>query len=81
MAFFTGFGVSALIYFTLNKIWPSPGAWQSFEEVDESEFQEKMEEDKMKREKDRHDEDGDSVSDGKGKDKETSDEDVKVKEV
>ncbi|CAE6429940.1 hypothetical protein ACGC1H_000870 [Rhizoctonia solani] len=36
MAFFTGFGVSSIIYYGLNRIWPSPGSWQTFEEVDES---------------------------------------------
>ncbi|CCO26577.1 putative permease C29B12,14c [Rhizoctonia solani AG-1 IB] len=38
MAFFTGFGVSSIIYYVLNRIWPSPGSWQNFEEVDESEW-------------------------------------------
>jgi NCS1 family nucleobase:cation symporter-1 len=36
MAFFTGFGTSALIYYTLSRIWPSPGSFQKFEEIDES---------------------------------------------
>ena len=38
MAFFTGFGVSSIIYYILNRIWPSPGAFQDFKEVDESDF-------------------------------------------
>ncbi|CAE6424561.1 unnamed protein product [Rhizoctonia solani] len=38
MAFFTGFGVSSIIYYVLNRIWPSPGSWQTFEEVDESDW-------------------------------------------
>jgi len=38
LSFFTGFGVSTLVYFLLNKLFPPPGAWQQFEEVDESEF-------------------------------------------
>ncbi|KAG8691537.1 hypothetical protein FRC11_001841 [Ceratobasidium sp. 423] len=38
MAFFTGFGISSIIYYVLNRIWPSPGSWQTFEEVDESEW-------------------------------------------
>ncbi|KAF8607752.1 putative uracil permease [Ceratobasidium sp. AG-I] len=38
MAFFTGFGVSALIYYVANRIWPVPGSGQPFEEVDESEW-------------------------------------------
>jgi len=39
MSFFTGFGVSALVYFLLNKLFPVPGAARTFEEVDESEFE------------------------------------------
>jgi NCS1 family nucleobase:cation symporter-1 len=39
MSFFTGFGVSAVVYYILNRIWPSPGAFQDFKEVDESEFE------------------------------------------
>ena len=39
MSFFTGFGVSALVYYVLNRIWPSPGSFQDFKEVDESEFE------------------------------------------
>jgi nucleobase:cation symporter-1, NCS1 family len=38
MSFFTGFGVSALIYYTLNVIFPVPGKYATFEEVDVSEF-------------------------------------------
>jgi len=38
MAFFTGFGVSAVVYYILNRIWPSPGAFQEFKEIDESDF-------------------------------------------
>jgi nucleobase:cation symporter-1, NCS1 family len=38
MAFFTGFGVSSVVYYALNRIWPSPGAFQDFKEVDESDF-------------------------------------------
>ncbi|KAF9051532.1 permease for cytosine/purines, uracil, thiamine, allantoin-domain-containing protein [Panaeolus papilionaceus] len=36
MSFFTGFGVSSLIYYVLNKIFPVPGASTKFEEVDVS---------------------------------------------
>ena len=38
MSFFTGFGVSALIYFTLNLLFPVRGATEcaQFEEVDVS---------------------------------------------
>jgi len=39
MSFFTGFGVSAIVYYILNRIWPSPGAFQGFKEVDESDFE------------------------------------------
>jgi NCS1 family nucleobase:cation symporter-1 len=38
MSFFTGFGVSAIVYYVINRIWPSPGAFQDFKEVDESNF-------------------------------------------
>lgn len=37
MSFFTGFGVSSLVYFTLNVIFPVPGKHRVFEEVDLSE--------------------------------------------
>ena len=36
MSFFTGFGVSAIIYYVLNRLFPVPGAFQKWEEVDES---------------------------------------------
>ncbi|KAG8969414.1 hypothetical protein FRC03_003105 [Tulasnella sp. 419] len=38
MSFFTGFGVSSLIYYSLNHFFPIPGASKHFEEVDESNF-------------------------------------------
>jgi NCS1 family nucleobase:cation symporter-1 len=34
MSFFTGFGVSCLLYLLLNKIWPPPGKYDTFEEID-----------------------------------------------
>ncbi|KAK0482212.1 permease for cytosine/purines, uracil, thiamine, allantoin-domain-containing protein [Armillaria novae-zelandiae] len=37
MSFFTGFGVSSLIYWGLNRVFPVIGAASSFEEVDVSE--------------------------------------------
>ncbi|EPQ52164.1 uridine permease Fui1 [Gloeophyllum trabeum ATCC 11539] len=37
MSFFTGFGVSALVYWLLNRVFPAPGASRKFEEVDVSE--------------------------------------------
>ncbi|OCH85765.1 hypothetical protein OBBRIDRAFT_284732 [Obba rivulosa] len=37
MSFFTGFGVSAVVYLTLNYIFPAKGASARFEEVDVSE--------------------------------------------
>lgn len=76
MAFFTGFGVSALIYYVLSKIWPSPGAFQKWEEVDESEFTERMEEETEK--KTRESEDGSEEEKEKA---ESDDQDVKVKQV
>ncbi|TCD70712.1 hypothetical protein EIP91_002088 [Steccherinum ochraceum] len=36
MSFFTGFGVSSLVYWTLNYLFPVPGASSRFEERDES---------------------------------------------
>jgi len=38
MSFFTGFGVSALIYYLLNVAFPVPGTSKTFEEVDVSAF-------------------------------------------
>jgi len=38
MSFFTGFGVSALVYIVLNKLFPVPGISTEFEEVDIGEF-------------------------------------------
>ncbi|KAF9528685.1 permease for cytosine/purines, uracil, thiamine, allantoin-domain-containing protein [Crepidotus variabilis] len=38
MSFFTGFGVSALIYYLLNRAFPVPGLSKEFEEVDVSNF-------------------------------------------
>lgn len=38
MSFFTGFGVSALIYIILNKLFPVPGTSFKMEEIDVSEF-------------------------------------------
>ncbi|THH28962.1 hypothetical protein EUX98_g5222 [Antrodiella citrinella] len=40
MSFFTGFGVSSLVYWTLNFFFPVPGTSSKFEEVDESAFDE-----------------------------------------
>lgn len=37
MSFFTGFGVSSLIYWCLNRVFPVIGAASSFDEVDVSE--------------------------------------------
>jgi len=39
LSFFTGFGVSSIVYITLNHFFPTPGSWKHFEEVDESDFQ------------------------------------------
>ena len=36
LSFFTGFGVSAIIYYLLNLGFPVPGKADKFEEVDES---------------------------------------------
>lgn len=37
MSFFTGFGVSALVYIVLNLLFPVPGKYSNFEEIDVSE--------------------------------------------
>jgi len=37
MSFFTGFGVSALVYYSLNMVFPVPGKYATFQEVDVSE--------------------------------------------
>lgn len=34
----SGFGVSAIIYYGLNRLWPSAGSWKPFDEIDESEW-------------------------------------------
>ena len=78
MAFFTGFGVSSLIYYVLSRIWPSPGAFQKWEEIDESEFTERSEEEKEKKAR----ESTDGSEDEKEKEKSAeSDQDIKVQPV
>ena len=37
MSFFTGFGVSAVVCYALNYIFPVPGKYEKFEEIDISE--------------------------------------------
>jgi NCS1 family nucleobase:cation symporter-1 len=39
MSFFTGFGVSSLVYYVLNRLFPVPGMQRGkFHEVDESNY-------------------------------------------
>lgn len=38
MSFFTGFGVSAIVYYALNHFFPVPGTSKTFEEIDESAY-------------------------------------------
>lgn len=38
LSFFTGFGVSAVIYYLLNRAFPVPGRADKFKEVDESHY-------------------------------------------
>ncbi|KAH6896254.1 permease for cytosine/purines, uracil, thiamine, allantoin-domain-containing protein [Coprinopsis sp. MPI-PUGE-AT-0042] len=38
MSFFTGFGVSSLMYYTLNRLFPVPGMADKFEEIDLSNY-------------------------------------------
>ncbi|OAX32891.1 hypothetical protein K503DRAFT_794647 [Rhizopogon vinicolor AM-OR11-026] len=42
LSFFTGFGVSAIAYYVLNRIFPPPGAADKFEEIDVSGYEERM---------------------------------------
>lgn len=42
MSFFTGFGVSAIIYYLLNVAFPVPGKYAKFEEIDVSEEETKV---------------------------------------
>ena len=37
MSFFTGFGVSSLVYYSLSVAFPPPGSFRNFKEVDLSE--------------------------------------------
>ncbi|KAH8101189.1 permease for cytosine/purines, uracil, thiamine, allantoin-domain-containing protein [Cristinia sonorae] len=57
MSFFTGFGVSSLVYWSLNYLFPVPGASSRFEEVDES-----LSEDVVETTKDEGSGKGDSTS-------------------
>lgn len=36
MSFFTGFGVSAVVYWFLNLVFPAAGASRTFQEIDHS---------------------------------------------
>ena len=38
LSFFTGFGVSSVIYYLLNRTFPVPGRADKFKEVDESHY-------------------------------------------
>lgn len=40
LSFFTGFGVSAIIYWALNRCYPVTGAADTFEETDVSGYEE-----------------------------------------
>ena len=42
MSFFTGFGVSSLVYWVLNVVFPVPGKAVSFSEKDESMYEERV---------------------------------------
>ncbi|KAG8825648.1 hypothetical protein FRC19_010852 [Serendipita sp. 401] len=79
MSFFTGFGVSALIYISLNYFFPTPGSWQKFDEVDESEF---VDTEREKAGKSGSEEEGSVDGDEKIKDKaHDSQEKVEIKAV
>jgi len=42
LSFFTGFGVSAIVYWALNRVFPVVGAADTFEEVDISGYEDSM---------------------------------------
>lgn len=42
MSFFTGFGVSAVLYYLLNVAFPVPGKFSKFEEIDVSAGEENL---------------------------------------
>ena len=44
MSFFTGFGVSCVVYLVLNWVWPAAGKTSAFGEVDLSGYDEVVEE-------------------------------------
>ncbi|KZS90713.1 putative uracil permease [Sistotremastrum niveocremeum HHB9708] len=73
MSFFTGFGVSSLVYYLLHVFFPAqPGRVKGWEEVDVSEWK------GLGVEHERHSEDGDSQSDEKEKERTASDVEVNV---
>lgn len=41
LSFFTGSGVSSVVYYVLNRVFPVIGAADNFEEVDESGYEDK----------------------------------------
>ena len=41
LSFFTGFGVSSIVYYVLNRLFPVVGAAAAFEEVDVSGYESK----------------------------------------
>lgn len=61
MSFFTGFGVSAIIYFLLNVVFPVPGKFSKFEEIDVSEGEEKSDGSSSEQEEDLDVKKGDHV--------------------
>jgi nucleobase:cation symporter-1, NCS1 family len=42
LSFFTGFGISSIVYYILSRVFPVPGAADIFEEIDVSGYEEKM---------------------------------------
>lgn len=42
LSFFTGFGISSIVYYILSRMFPVPGVADVFEEIDVSGYEEKM---------------------------------------
>lgn len=61
LSFFTGFGVSALVYWALNRVFPVVGAADTFDEVDVSGYDD-FEADNGSRDIDIKDEESESAS-------------------
>jgi hypothetical protein len=68
LAFFTGFGVSSIVYYLLNRAFPVPGRADRFKEVDESHYLDDMDGRPDWEEREESQEEEDNVSTSKSKD-------------